>query len=258
MKRVIFALLFTLIAASSAVAWDSRGHSTVAYLAERHLTPRAKANIERYINGKSIVYYASWMDYNRTDPPFDVTNDWHVDYWTDKQRTDSEGNPQPPLSVSQIKRIVAEMGDFRTMPDSLVNINIKYLVHLVGDMHCPVHIDFPRFRPVRVTVDGKTTKYHAMWDGMIVSKKHKELSAMQFARELDKFSAEQIATTQQGTPDDWYAETVREADKAFKLLPEDKIVTYDNYFNKAIEIVEERLTVAGYRLAVILNSIFDK
>ena len=80
MKRVIFALLFALIAASSAVAWDSRGHSTVAYLAERHLTPRAKANIERYINGKSIVYYASWMDYNRTDPPFDVTNDWPVDY----------------------------------------------------------------------------------------------------------------------------------------------------------------------------------
>ena len=73
-----------------------------------------------------------------------------------------------------------------------------------------------------------------------------------------RLSAEQIATTQQGTPDDWYAETVREADKAFKLLPEDKIVTYDNYFNKAIEIVEERLTVAGYRLAVILNSIFDK
>ena len=156
MKKTILSLLLAMFATGTLWAWGGQGHSTVAYIAEKHLTPRAKANIESYLNGQSIVYYAAWMDFNRTDPPMDVTRDWHVDYWTDDMRTDANGNPVPPYSVSQIKRIVSEMSDFRSLSDSLVNINIKFLVHLVGDMHCPVHIDFPTSRPMKVK-EGKNT-----------------------------------------------------------------------------------------------------
>ena len=41
-------------------------------------------------------------------------------------------------------------------------------------------------------------------------------------------------------------------------MPENKVLTAENYFNEAIVIAEDRMTVAGYRLAAILNSIFDK
>ena len=258
MKKLFTLLLFAVLSSYCAMAWDNRGHSTVAYIAERHLTPRAKANIESYIGGRSIVYYAAWMDFNRSTPPFDVTRDWHVDYWTDAHRTDENGNPQPPCSVSQIKRIVSEMGDFRTLSDSLVNVNIKFLVHLVGDMHCPVHIDFPTSRPMKVTMDKKTIKVHAMWDAHVLNSKHNGTSPMQLAEEFDIFSAEQIAKIQRGTPDDWHIENVAISEKVIQMIPKSKKITYDNYLNEAIKYAEDRITVAGYRLASILNSIFDK
>lgn len=258
MKRVILTALLAITFASSAMAWDGRGHSAIAYIAEKYLTPRAKANIESYIGGRSIVYYASWMDFNRTDPPFDITRDWHVDYWTDDMRTDSNGNPVPPYSVTQVKRIVSEMSDFRSLSDSLVNVNIKFLVHLVGDIHCPVHIDFPTSRPMRVKEGKKTLKVHAMWDGRIIDSKHNNTSPSLLAQNLDIYTKEQIAATQSGTLDDWYQETVVLSKTVIEMIPESKQITYSNYFNKVIGIAEERITVAGYRLAAILNSIFDK
>ena len=258
MKKLTFLLLFTAVFSYCAMAWDNRGHSTIAYIAERHLTPRAKANIESYIGGRSIVYYASWMDFNRSTPPMDVTRDWHVDYWTDGHRTDADGNPQPPCSLTQVKRIVSEMSNFRELSDSLVNINIKYLVHLVGDMHCPVHIDFPTSRPMKIKIDNKTVKVHAMWDAYVLNSKHNGTSPMQLAEEFDILTSEQIAKVQSSTPDEWHNETVDVSKKVIDMIPESKKITYDNYFNEAIKYAEDRITVAGYRLAAILNSIFDK
>ena len=46
------------------------GHDAVAYIAECNLTPTAKATVEKYLDGKSIVYYASWMDNIRLTPEY--------------------------------------------------------------------------------------------------------------------------------------------------------------------------------------------
>ena len=150
MKKALLLLMVCLTAGvPKAWAWDSRGHSAIAYIAERHLTPSAKANIAKYIDNKSIVYYASWMDHNRACKGYEMTNDWHVDYWTDKLRHDADGNPMPPVVTREIKRIVEEMKDYKNLSDSTVNVNIKYLTHMVGDMHCPVHVDFPQSSTTR-------------------------------------------------------------------------------------------------------------
>ena len=258
MKKLLSTLLLTLLSIGYAMAWGGQGHSTIAYIAERHLTPKAKANIESYTGGRSIVNYASWMDFNRTSPPFDITRDWHVDYWTEAHRTDENGNPQPPCTVDQIVRITNEMADYRSLSDSLVNLNIRFLTHLVGDMHCPVHIDFHISRPMQVIVEGKPLKVHKMWDGYVISSRHLGCSPMQLAEEFDIYTPEQIAAAQAGNPYTWFEETVGAAQRALAMIPEDKVLTDENYFDEAIIIAEDRMTVAGYRLAAILNSIFDK
>lgn len=259
MKKFMFLLAVGLcMACTSALAWDGKGHTAIAYIAERHLTPRAKANIEKYIGNHSIAYYASWMDYYRKYPGYEMTHHWHVDYWTDADRTDADGNPAEPLAVHHIKRILNEMPDFRTLSDSTVNINIKLLVHMVGDMHCPVHIDFPKYRPIDVNVQGKKMRYHKMWDGAVVEIKHKGMSPLMLAEELDRCSDTEIAAIAKGTPDYWYAESIAAATKAYKIMPKNTKLTTDNYFNAAVEIADSQIRNAGYRLAAVLNSIFDK
>ena len=258
MKRFLITALLAITSTVTLWAWGGQGHSTVAHIAERYMTKRAKSNVESYIGGRSIVYYASWMDYVRQFEPYVVTTNWHVDYWTDAERTDSEGKPMPPNHVRQINRIVADKkDDFRSLPDSLDTINIKFLVHLVGDMLCPVHIDFPQSRPMWYMVNGVRTRFHKMWDGAVISNKHKGCSPIQLAEEFDIYTDEQIAQIQQGTPMDWHNENIVGARRAMEMVPADGVLT-DEYFDEAVVIAEERLTYAGYRLAAILNAIFDK
>lgn len=63
MKRLLLIAAFAaLTSAQGAFAWGRLGHAAVARLAEQHLTKKAKANLEKLLDGRSIVYYASWMD----------------------------------------------------------------------------------------------------------------------------------------------------------------------------------------------------
>ncbi len=257
MKKAFLLLMVCLTAGvPKAWAWDSRGHSAIAYIAERHLTPSAKANIAKYIDNKSIVYYASWMDHNRACKGYEMTNDWHVDYWTDKLRHDADGNPMPPVVTREIKRIVEEMKDYKNLSDSTVNVNIKYLTHMVGDMHCPVHVDFPQSR-FKVMLNGKKYSFHKLWDCNVVAAKHPGWASISFPDMLDNKSEEEIARIQQGTPDDWYAETVDAARRAKEAIPEDKVIDY-RYYNDVIDIADSQILNAGYRLAAVLNAIFSE
>lgn len=77
MKRFIL-ILFLLLAAREIRAFGLAGHAAIACIAEHHLTPRARANIMRYTDHRSIVYYASWMDEWRRSKGYEFTTHWHA------------------------------------------------------------------------------------------------------------------------------------------------------------------------------------
>ena len=77
MKKLIL-ILFALLAAREIRAFGLAGHAAIACIAEHHLTPRAKANIMRYTDHHSIVYYASWMDEWRHSKGYEFTTHWHA------------------------------------------------------------------------------------------------------------------------------------------------------------------------------------
>ena len=75
---LLFAAALSLSASEPARAWGREGHETIAKIAERNLTKRAKKRIEKYLGGHSVVYYAKWMDEYRQTPEYAFTNDWHT------------------------------------------------------------------------------------------------------------------------------------------------------------------------------------
>ena len=77
MKRFIL-ILFLLLAAREIRAFGLAGHAAIACIAEHHLTPRARTNIMRYTDHRSIVYYASWMDEWRRSKGYEFTTHWHA------------------------------------------------------------------------------------------------------------------------------------------------------------------------------------
>ena len=258
MKRAIFTL-FALILTGTAFGWGTVGHKVVIAIAQRHLTEKTKANIAKYID-YDLKKDAVWMDKHRNDEPIAYTTHYHV-FAADKNlrydpnyRLAEGGDVVYALAISEYN--LAEQ-NYKQLTDSAVVFNLRMIIHFMGDMHCPVHIDFPQSRPMWYMVNGVRTRFHKMWDGAVISNKHKGCSPIQLAEEFDIYTDEQIAQIQQGTPMDWHNENIVGARRAMEMVPADGVLT-DEYFDEAVVIAEERLTYAGYRLAAILNAIFDK
>ena len=145
----------------TAFGWGKSGHDAIAYIAECNLTPKAKKNIEKYLDGRSIVYYASWMDVYRHTPAYKVTSGWHGD------RVDADGKYVPNAkgdALQCIEEAISRLKDYRSLDDSTVLVSIKYLVHLVGDMHCPVHVKYPWYKNFKFDLNGRPSEFHSFWD----------------------------------------------------------------------------------------------
>ena len=79
MKKLLFLLLCAgFLQAGPVFGWGREGHETIAKIAERNLTKRAKKRIEKYLGGHSVVYYAKWMDEYRKTPEYAFTDGWHT------------------------------------------------------------------------------------------------------------------------------------------------------------------------------------
>ena len=79
MKRtisIVVAALVAIFGAESAKAWTNYTHGTAAYIAEQHLTPKAKEKCHYYLK-HTLPYYASWMDAFRGSKTFREINRTH-------------------------------------------------------------------------------------------------------------------------------------------------------------------------------------
>lgn len=255
MKRIFFLIalgIFGLV--QGAWAWGQSGHDAIAYIAETHLTERAKAEIERYL-GHSIVYEASWMDDYRAEPGYEMTNWWHVDYGKDEPTTDAEGRPLEPNVLRELNRAIERLRDYESLDDSTVVVNLRYVVHLVGDMHCPSHVNYQQSR-MRVFFFGVDKQYHSLFDGGILDRKHR-WGYMEYKHQLDRCTPEEQAALAAGTPEEWFAETARDCSVIYEWAqPGDELGL--SFCNKAVGLLDRQLIKASYRLAKVLNELFDR
>ncbi len=164
-KSVTAIIAVMLCTVFSASAWNKVGHDAIAYIAECHLTPKAKANIERYLDGYSIVYYASWLDKVRLQPAYKHTYKWHGSTVTPegKYMRRTSGNWDAVMALDQT---ISQLQDHRNMTDSAVAVGIKILVHVIGDMHCPAHVSFQDHPqgPFKFKLRGEEFLFHSYWD----------------------------------------------------------------------------------------------
>ena len=145
MKKIAFIIIAILMLDfTSAYGWGAKGHDVVAAIAEQHLTPKAKRKINRILDGKSIVYYSSWMDNIQNSPywenGYNKTKTWHyanVDEGFTYQTMTK--NPDGDV-VSGLEMLTKEMTEnYRNLTDSMRVDYLKMIVHMVGDLHCPMH-----------------------------------------------------------------------------------------------------------------------
>lgn len=255
-KYLIVALLFIVtMGADRAMAWSGFGHSAAAYIAEQHLTPKAKAKCREYL-GHTLPFYSSWMDYWRNIEPFKETSAWHGNRVDENRQVDYSGK-----AIFHTERIIKELRNYKNLPDSLVRQNLIFLIHMIPDMHCPVHTSFPKefFPKYRYSLlrKGKRLNYHGFWDASPAFRR-KGWTIERYYNQIDLLDKKSAKALVKGKPRQWADDAAIQAERSFAITPPNTEVTKmeKEQVAEVLQLADEMILKGGYRLAAILNKIF--
>ena len=256
MKRILLTLLAVIIFTAPSFAWGREGHEVIAKIAENNLKPSVKKKVEKYLGGHSIVYYAKWMDDYRRTPEYIHTNKWHTAPVNADLKYDDSLMTKVGNAIYGLESSIDTLKNYKELSDSTVAANIKYVVHIVGDMHCPSHIKYTTFdwdyNVIMKT--GEKVTLHTAWDSAII-KACVHFSSTEWAEEIDLKSKKEIAEIVSGTPRDWFHESAERCAVQFEWTSPNSKINQD-ILNAAMPLVERQVLYAGYRLAEILNKLF--
>ncbi len=259
MKKIIiiFAVLAFISSSVEMKGWGRTGHDAVASIADRHLTKKARKEVEKILGGKSIIYYTKWADEVRKTPEFLYTDKWHVNYIDAAGKVvvaEKHGNNDGDAIYGLRNYILPVLEDRKAYDDSTVCVNLKLLIHFIGDMHCPVHIKYEGVTEGDIYIDGKKRPHHKLWDEELIDSVH-GWSYTEYADMLSRADKKEIKAICEGTLEDWVEESASRCKVIHSWVEPDFKVTQD-YKNKAILLAERQLEIAGYRLAYVLNELF--
>jgi len=93
-------------------------------------------------------------------------------------------------------------------PLSEKHIALDYLVHLLSDLHLPLHVGFlDDLGGTKVTFQGKAQTLHELWDSGILDTENRTARAMATLLDEECDPNDRIAW-QAGTPTDWANESL--------------------------------------------------
>lgn len=266
MKRKISIFILALVAVmgvQSAMAWGGWGHHISAYIAEQHLTPEAKAKCQHYLK-YSLPHYSSWQDYWRHSDPFKETSFWHSSYVDKNYKIIGHKGIATRDAAYQVDRIIKEMekGKYHKLSDSMVVVNLKLLIHMVGDMHCPSHIVYTKdfgLQAKSMKVKGKKYAHHKFWDAS-PQLMHPKWNADRFLKAYDTYTPKQIKKIGKGNPYKWSVQNAHNIAKTYTYWEKgEEFRKFSKEQRQQIDdTIHEQLAFAGYRLAAVLNRIFSK
>ncbi|MGH8029062.1 MAG: S1/P1 nuclease [Arenimonas sp.] len=254
------AALAFLIGPGAAAAWGSKAHRVVANLAQDQLAPEAAAEVARLLAGEpdpSLVGIAYWADEQREagTPLGRETAQWHYVNFADAtcEYVPARDCPDGHCVVGEINRQLEILGNTgRTVAERAQAL--KFLVHLVGDVHQPLHAgrgsDWGGNK-VQLSYRDEGWNLHSVWDRLLPARRGLDPAA----------HADLLRAHPQLAPDptfrsdrravDWAVESCRIVESPGFYPAGHKLA--DAYLDAQLPVAELRLRQAGQRLADMLN-----
>jgi len=254
-----FLVLFALLT-SNVFAWGPEGHMIVAEIAQKELSPKAKAGVTDLLRGQSLADVSNWADSIKGQTEWMHTKPWHFVDIPDGESYDTIEHAHDGDTIVAITELVAVLksksADFDTKQNAL-----KFIVHFVGDIHQPLHVGRPSDRggnSTKVIFEGKNSNLHAFWDSGIISQEN--MDYVTYARrisgqtnfiksyDLPELSFSQIITESLTARPDIYN---------FKTAADEGPIHLDQaYLKRNLAFMNSRLLIGGKRLASLLNTVY--
>jgi hypothetical protein len=255
MKKYLFLGAFLLALTVESFGWGQNGHRVVGQLAEWHLSKKAKRKIDALLGHESLPMVANWMDEIRADRKYNHTAPWHYLTIEDGKEYDPSIQEKGGNAYEQTLKIIALLKEKNLSEEQGLEY-LKMLVHLVGDLHQPLHVgrgDDKGGNEIEVYYFNQKTNLHSVWDTKMIEGQN--LSFTELARHLNERADKlTVGKLQSADPLEWLKEAQSFRPMVYDL-PDNKRLYYD-YGYKYFHVVEDRLFAAGIRLAGILNDIY--
>jgi len=267
MKKIIHDLggsrvLCFVIIALFLLSWGVTGHRTVGKIAERHLTPAAAAAVRELLGSETLADVSTWADEVRGKPEYRQTGPWHYVNlpmglsFAEFQKS-VEGMSEENV-YSALEKMEKEVVDPATPREKKVEA-LKFIVHFVGDLHQPMHVSKAEDKggnTVQLNFNGSGTNLHAMWDSKLIDRLG--LGYEELALKVDHATPAQISQWQRDPMIRWMWESYEVTEKLYAEVDAMKSRAIDDkYYEEHIATVEQRLELAGIRLAGVLNRLFS-
>jgi hypothetical protein len=255
-NRIIFSTAFAVLATllvTNVFAWGKEGHQVVASLAATQLSDNARAEVDRLLAlepGATLQSISTWADEHRNP----ATGPWHYVNFPrntctyDAVRDCPDGNCVVGAIAKQLELLSSNA------PDESRLKALKYVVHFEADVHQPLHTGYADDKGgngYQLQAFMRGSNLHSFWDSGLIKNLNEDVDTL--TKRL---------TAKRDAPNATDLNVVHAAEESCKIVgtpgfyPE-RLVGMD-YVERYTPVMEQRLTVAGARLAGLLNRVFPR
>ncbi|WEM40948.1 S1/P1 nuclease [Photobacterium sp. DA100] len=291
---VASAMAALALAPTSALAWNYQGHITVAEIAYQNLEPAVKVQVDElahkayqsmphdvqqkmdsFEGASQFAKMAMVPDLIRKTPAEQVwqqmgeTIPATLNQWDEKEtgawhyinQTYPASSQCDFVHTPNIKLVAGYLyEDFKHNPQAA---SLMFMSHVAGDSHQPMHSISQSLSTTECVTDLGANKHtldvpqkdlHHLWDsGMGMLDKAHNIHAFAASLQQD-FPKGNMELGPVADVDLWVKESFALADFGYSV--EKDTAPSQAYYQKGTELVKQRLTQAGYRLADELNTAF--
>ena len=242
-------LLLVLCAlGSQAFAWGLQGHQVIANVAWQALTPKSRDEVSQLLAtepGQTLESIATWADEHRSP----ATSSWH---YVNFPRNSCKFEPERDCAGGQcvVGAIEKNLSVLASNADDKARLKaLKYLVHLVGDIHQPLHAGYKDDRggnTYSLRAFMRQSNLHSVWDSGLIAQ-----------LDLDNQALTRILQRSVAPKEVREISVVGMAEESCRLVaspgfyPEEKVT--QEYVQRFMPLLQQRLSSAGYRLAAVIN-----
>lgn len=256
-------------------AWGVLGHNAAAQVAIDILMEQnspALLQVNKILQTEDMVTASTWADEVRSSPKgeWSHTGPYHYEKIADgdsfinhlkNQPSDLQKKGGPVEALLKCEDILSDAKSSLQAKEYAV----RFLIHFIADIHQPLHtgpIDDNGGNKTSVNWNGFPISLHQVWDSQIIALGHKNFfdsgsrteQIQKYANYLISINKNNLFLKDQNKTSyqDWIAESMVPRVEAYTHKDDGA----SSYTQRFLPIVDDRVYLAGVRIAFIFNKIF--
>jgi len=260
-KIITFALGAIIAIAPSfpAFGWGQTGHRVTGAIAQQFLSPLAQAALMELLPNSSLAEASTYADEMRTqESEFwqKTATPWHFVTIPMGNHYSEVGAPSEGDAITALKKFTETL----QRPSASIEdkrLALRFVVHIIGDLHQPLHAGNGTDRGgngLKVRFFWQDSNLHRVWDSQMIDQR--KLSYTEWTQWLTRsITPKDIRDWANTDPLVWVKESTQIRDK---IYPENANKMAYKYLDTNLPIATTRLKMAGIRMAMYLNEVFDQ